>query len=134
MDEFVISLKKKEKELIVELEKSPLFKQLESLRGTIQAFESKAEGRANGQMHKIADTGAGYDSANMTWKQRVLFIIKQMGGAGVGEIIRELIKREPTHDKVFLTKRAGVTVIQLKQDKKVRVEKIDGRNKYFVMA
>lgn len=134
MDEFLNSLKIKEKELKLKLEESPLFRQLESLRNTIAAF-----GGSNGLSHNGNSTDNPtiprpiYDSVNFTWRERILYIIKDFGQAGVAEIISAIQNLEPdVFTKAFLTKRVGVTVSQLKSKGELDVRMVGKKSKYFI--
>lgn len=130
MDEFLKSLKTKEKEILIQLEDSPLFRQLESLRNTISAFEGNGTiSSHNG--HAILNenllVASSYDATNFTWKQRVLFVIGKCGRIGVSEIVEEIQKLEPNaYTKSFLDKRVGVTVAQLKKKEEI-VGKKEGK-------
>ena len=138
MDDFLKSLKSKERELIAELEASPLFRQLESLRKTITAFENNGSiVNNNAQLNNAASTSAPqiYDRENFTWKQRVLFVIGKLVNAGVADIITEIQKLEPNeYTKGWLDKRVGVTVSQLKKEEKIGIKRINKKNKYFILV
>jgi len=116
MDDFLKSLKSKEKELEAKLGKSPLFIQLESLRKTIAAFES-----GNGHVIEMTQNTVyaipnTYNPEQLTWKERVMFVLQKLGEVGVAEVISEINRLEPSHPKSFLDKRVGVTISQLKQE------------------
>ena len=134
-DEFLNSLKIKEKEIRVKLEESPLFRQLESLRGTISAFESNSNSiTTNVQKNEnILPENISYDASNFTWRERVLFVVRNKELAGVADIISEIQKLEQNnYTKAFLDKRIGVTVSQLKRKGELD-SKVDGKkNKYFI--
>jgi hypothetical protein len=135
MDEFLNSLRIKEKELLEKLEGSPVFRRLESLRNTITQFEGNGDiSSKNG--HTI-ETGvqsvAIYDPVNFSWRERILFVIGKLGSAGIAEIISEIQKLEPNvYTKQFLDKRVGVTVSQLKKKGTLGVKVVNKKNKYFI--
>jgi hypothetical protein len=139
MDEFLKSLKSKENELIGKLEESPLFIQLEAVRRTIAAFEGNGSNSiapsVNG--HSIPQAAAvdsnSYNASQFTWKDRVLFVIRQKREATLSEIISEIERLEPNkYGKAFLDKRVGVTVAQLKAKGILEAKKVDKKFRYYL--
>lgn len=127
MDSNLKALKEIEKGLLSQLEASPVFRQLESLRKTISTFEG------NSALVVFNEQPATYDATNFTWKERVVFVLKKLGMCGVAEIIKEIQDLEPdTYTKAFLDKRIGVTVSQLKKSGDIVAKKVDKRFKYFI--
>jgi len=141
MDEFIKTLLVKEKELRQELERTPIFKQWEGVRNTIQLFANghtaeylaMDESLIGSKKNKQNDEEGGdplfaptvYSEAE-TWRQKIVFAIRQLKQSGTTDIVTYLKKQGETMDEDKLLKRVGVTVSRLKSDGDIKC-KLEGK-------
>ncbi len=132
MDDFLKTLIQKEKELRLELEQTPLFKQWEGIKTTIALFQNGHEQAATNEESKpkIPKT---YNDSELTWKEKVLFALSKIGEGSVADMVVELKKLGAKEKDDFLTKRVGITVSNLKVKDGVVDAKMDGKKGvYFI--
>lgn len=140
MDNELKILKEVEAGLYAKLQANPIFIQLESLRKTIATFENGSIQQPailtmpETEIKKTKTTiPAVYDPEQLTWKERVIYIVNSLNKPGVAEVLKEMQKLEPSVDKKFMTKRVSVTITQLKADGKLSVERVNKKGKYSVI-
>ncbi|MEO8771857.1 MAG: hypothetical protein ABI402_17300 [Ferruginibacter sp.] len=138
-----------ESKLMGKLNLNPTFIQLESIRQAMKAFDNGGKDvdistsitkekvssqipSPNSNVLKSVRVPLAYDKNNLTWKDRVIFVVDSLGKPGVAEIITEIMRLENSRDKKFITKRVSVTITQLKGDEKIGSEKVDGKGKYYI--
>lgn len=133
MEDHLKILKDIERSLVEELEQTPAFVRLESIRHSIATFESGSFHVNGKDVTMTLKPSPAYNPAEMSWTERILYVIRKYGSASVGEIIAEINKLEPNaHEKAWLDKRVGVTVSQLKKKGKIVVRKVNKKNKYYI--
>lgn len=132
MDDFLKTLKDKEKELQTLLEKNPLFKKLEGIRNTISLFQDENSNVSINTETDNLDIPAKYDDEKFTWAQKVLFVLKQRNYSFVPELVAELKTVGANGDDEFLTKRVSVTLSFLKSKNIIDAEKHGKKSKYFI--
>lgn len=130
MDEFLKTLKDKEKELQSKLEANPLFKQLELLRTTISAFQNGHSANGSGTVFETP-TPEFYNPETMTWKGKIMFALRQLGEATISEIAGYLKTKGEPHGEEWLEKRVSVMLSLLKKEN-VGVKKVGKQSKYFI--
>lgn len=119
--------------LVAQLSKEPIFIQLESIRNTIKTFQNgHAPAVVIEGATKVSKTNLPYDAENFTWGEKIQWAVGYMGEAAPAEIVNVLIPLEPAHTKVWLEKRVGVMVSQLKKKGKLGVAKRGKKSKYFI--
>ena len=98
MDNELKILKEVEAGLYAKLKANPTFIQLESLRRTIATFENG--GTQLSFLNNSVETGvrktktpipAVYDPEQLTWKERVIYIVNSLGTPGVAEHFRSAV-------------------------------------------
>jgi hypothetical protein len=131
MDEFLKTLRTKERELELELSLNPLFKKLEGIRSTIALFESGEV--ENGQQPKsqLTDVPLEY-SDQLSWRQRLLFVVNKLKNPYSSEIIAELKKLGAKENDEFLIKRVGVMLSSMKKKRLLGVRTVGNKFKYFI--
>ena len=133
MDKNLKALKDIEADLLSQLTMNPIFIQLESIRRTIATFEPN--GHKNGiEIPSLIKSAVKteYDPENFTWKERVVFVISKLGSAAFSEIVKEIHHLEPDKEKVFLDKRIGVTLSQLKKKGDIDVRREGRKGVYYI--
>lgn len=138
MNNSLVLLKEIERDLVAKLEGLPLFIQLESLRKTIATFE--VNGYKVDHTHetvvkpklKPAIIPTSYNAANLTWKEKVLYVIKKLGTGSMVEIVKEFETLEPKQTTAFLYKRVGVTLTRLKKDKVIQAKQEGKKSRYYI--
>lgn len=138
MDDFLKTLKDKEKELQAKLAADPTFQQLESIRQTITTFQGTPK-IAEIQSIRIP-TGKVkipklYDSEELTWKEKILFVINKLGQALTSEIVSELGELGEADGKEtgFLNKRVSVMLSAMKNQDGIIDSRSEGKKSvYFI--
>lgn len=131
MDQFLKTLKDKEKELQSKLEANPVFKQLEGLRTTISLFESGHSVNGHGSLFDTS-LPESYNAKEMTWKEKLLYALKQLGEASISDVVGYLKTKGETQDEEWLEKRVGVMMSLLKKEHLVDVKKVGKKSKFFI--
>lgn len=130
MDENLKKLLEIEKVLISELEQNPVFIKLESLRSTISSFQNgHSETGAQSTLRPIIPSS--YDN-ELTWNQKILFIVNKQKNAFVSDIVAEMIKLGAKQDKIFLTKRVSVLASNMKKKKILGAKAVGKKFKFFI--
>lgn len=132
MNDFLKTLKAKEKDLEIELSNDPRFKQLEGIRSTIALFENEAS--ENGNHSEFQGKGIPTEySANLTWREKVLFALNKLGKTFLKNVVDFLKKQGETETDDWLSKRVGVTLSRLKKvEGIVGVRSVGKKKAYFI--
>lgn len=134
MDEVLKKLHQKEKELREQLEQTPVFKQWESVRTTISLFASGEDtnGHSSNGENGASEIPKAYTD-ELTWKQRVLFVLSKIRSGYVEDLARELIKVGMDDTEENISKRVSTTASNLPTDL-VGKQKIGKKVKYFILT
>ncbi len=138
MSDILTPLREKEKELRAELERTPLFRQLEALRATISLFEGKEHIQSHRVViinpnAKFAGGGFGISdhySSEMTWNEKVFYALSKLGESTVSGIVEYLKMQGAVEDEEFLKKRIGVIASKLNVTGKIRM-RAEGRKGFY---
>lgn len=131
MNEFLTVLKAKEKELEAQLSQNSIFKQLEGVRTTIALFQNGTSENGHEPTLQTIKIPAEY-SSDLTWKERVLFVLNKLNTAYVSQIVEELKRLGAKDSEEALSKRVGVTVSAMKKKKILGVKWVGKKGEYFI--
>lgn len=131
MDEVLKRLRDKEKELEEVLSQNPDFINLESLRVTISLFENGSSENSHQTASQLNDIPISYNG-QLSWRERLLFVINKLKSAFASEIIVELKRLGETQTDEFLNKRVGVMLSSMKKKRIIGVRTVDKKFKYFI--
>lgn len=120
-----------EKSLIAELQAQPVFLRLEAIQVAIKTFQKGNGAIENTSTASTLNGSKTYDS-NLPWTGKVKNVIHILGEASTADIIKEIQKYEPHHEKKFLDKRVGVTLSQLKNRGMINSRQVNKKRKYFI--
>jgi hypothetical protein len=130
------SVEELEKSLREKLEQSELFKQWISVQTTLSLL-----GKSNGveenknSLKDLPEEGLVIPkeySEELSWRGKVLFVLSQIKGGFISDIIKELRKQGVTASDEFLNKRISTTASKLKTDGYLKGKKIGKQAKYFI--
>jgi hypothetical protein len=125
-DNFLDTLKEKEREVFNELKKTPLYKQWEGIKTTISLFEGKDTAGVT-EADLIQETPNIEYDPNFTWAEKVLYGVSKIGSGFVPDIIKEIKKVDPDEDDELMEKRVGNMVSVLISKGKLHIIQKSGR-------
>ena len=135
-DNFIKSLRVKEKELLQQLEQVPIFKQLEGLRTTIALFQNgtSVDGPNNGKPTLPEDFRIPTEfSDELSWRGKILFALSRIKSGFIPDLITELRKHGIDETDEFLTHRISTTISKLRNSSDLISTKKMGRNAKYTL-
>ncbi|MBS1917587.1 MAG: hypothetical protein JST87_15055 [Bacteroidetes bacterium] len=139
MEDNLKALLEIEKNLEFQLKQNPIFVRLESIRETIKIFKNGHSVNGKDSIARIVEPIVittttipdKYDT-DLTWKKKVVYVLKIIGKGYISDIVKELKKLGEKESDEWLTKRVGITISHLRTEGTVKAKFIGKKGEYWL--